>query len=123
MTKLDYASDGDEDQGKHLGVGEVVLDQCCSLDTGAVDEAEETQACRCKDPDRVLWRITIRKEWFQDVKGKRKTLYGSNTWSQYDALYPESDQRHHSNFQTHFECLCCHQIVQNYEEVSPIKKE
>ena len=97
MTKLDNASDGDEDQGKHLGIGEVILDQCCSLDTGTVDETEEAQAGSCKDPDRVLWRITIWEEWFQDVQSKGETLYGSNTWPQYDALYPESDHRHHSN--------------------------
>ena len=115
MAKLDYACDGDEDQRKHLGIGEVILDQGGSLDTGAVDEAEEAEAGSGQDPHRVWGWLTIREERFQDVQGKCEALYGSNTWSQDDALYPESNHRHHSNVRSLFKCSILSSNCSNYE--------
>ena len=109
MAKLDNASDGDEDEGKHLGVGEVVLNleeilywqalafksltyNCSSLDTEAVDEAEKTETECSQDPDSFLRGITLREERFEDVESEGEGLDGANTRSQDDAFYPESDK-------------------------------
>ena len=45
-AQLHHPRDHDDDQGDHLGVGEVVLDQVGQADRVAVDKSDQTETSR-----------------------------------------------------------------------------
>ena len=61
---------------------------CSRPDAVAVDEAEEAETGSGQDPDRVLRRVTLGEEGFEDVQREGETLDGADTWPEDDALDP-----------------------------------
>ena len=64
----------------------------CSPDTCAVDETKKTQTCSCQDPDRVSGRVTLREEWFENVKCECERLDGSDARPENNAFNPKSNE-------------------------------